>query len=723
MTAPKTAHSAYFSLHPQLQKNIVQQLGWRSLRPVQEASIPPLLQGHDAVILAPTAGGKTESALFPLLSRVLEDNPGEGPNILYLCPLKALINNLLPRLQELARLASRDAFAWHGEVSQSARSGFLKEPQTILLTTPESLQVILTRKNIDPKELFGQLQAVIIDEVHAFCGDDRGDQLSALLHQLDHYTGRKIQRVGLSATVGNPEHLLEWLAGGRDTQRSLVDPGETVRQQKLLEVHPIGKDMDSCARVLARLMGDTAKSLLFLDSRRQVELAQSALSKLGIEAHTHHSSLSQTMRENAESVFRNQGRVKAPQAIVCTSTLELGLDVGDVGKVFQLGAPSTVSAFLQRLGRAGRRADSMAHMVFVTDEEQSFLRALALIQLAIKRQVEPVLPDTRNFEVLVQQMLLSVLASDGLARHKLWERIGNPPPFQDISQDEKEEVLEQLLTLDYLQVQDSLLLLGDRTEAEFGRSHFLDLLSVFQGGSSIKVQSVSGEVVGNIDYGVAQTMQQTKKSFLLGGRSWKVKSWDKHGKTLTVVPSSGGEPLRWSGSREDYTDTLVRQIKELLTDTAPLPFLGQRAQKRLGELRELNTHLCEDAVTYTERSKPNPLVAFEQWAGARVHRTLGAAVAGWLGTEFSYDDQSWRVEASFAQVQALWASCRDWDQFVEGGLELYKGKNTQQISPGKFHHLLPPQIQKERINKKLYDVVGAQKYWEELARAVPLQRS
>ena len=360
----------------------------------------------------------------------------------------------------------------------------------------------------------------------------------------------------------------------------------------------------------------------------------------------------------------------------------------------------------------------MAHMVFVTDEEQSFLRALALIQLAIKRQVEPVLPDSRNFEVLVQQILLSVLRSDGLARHKLWELIGNPPPFQGIAQSEKEEVLEQLLTLDYLQLQDSLLVLGDRTEAEFGRAHFLDLLSVFQGGSSIKVQSVTGEVVGNIDYGVAQTMQQTKKSFLLGGRSWKVKSWDKHGKTLTVVPSSGGEPLRWSGSREDYTDTLVRQIRELLTGTAPLPFLGQRAQKRLGELRDLNTHLSEDAVTYTERSKPNPLVSFEQWAGARVHRTLGAAVAGWLGTEFTCDDQSWRVEATFAQVRDLWNSAEDFETFLQGGLELYKGKNTQQASPGKFHHLLPLNIQKELINKKLYDLEGAHKYWLELSNAV-----
>ena len=176
VTAGSPAVSAYFSLHPQLQKNIVSRLGWRSLRPVQEQAIPPLLKGHDAVILAPTAGGKTESAMFPILSNIASAASATGPQVIYLCPLKALINNLLHRLQQLAALVNREAFSWHGEVSQSKRKQFLKDPKAILLTTPESLQVMLSRPNIDPAELFGEtlLYAAWMDSgVSPLCMVDR----------------------------------------------------------------------------------------------------------------------------------------------------------------------------------------------------------------------------------------------------------------------------------------------------------------------------------------------------------------------------------------------------------------------------------------------------------------------------------------------------------------------------------------------------------------------
>lgn len=719
-TAETAPVSAYFSLHPQLQKNIVSRLGWRTLRPVQECAIPPLLAGDDAIILAPTAGGKTESAMFALLSKVISQGPQEGPQIIYLCPLKALINNLLTRLQTLCGLVDREAFSWHGEVSQNHRQNFLAEPKSLLLTTPESLQVILSRPNIDLQQLFGRLQAVVIDEVHAFCGEDRGDQLMALLSQLDRWAGRPVQRVGLSATVGNPGELLDWISGDRGTGKSLVDPlaGNNKKQPKLLEVHPVGKELDSVARLAAAMMRDTPKSLFFVDSRRQSEQVQAGLSALGVEALAHHSSLSQELREKTEEVFRGSARgSRRPKAIVCTSTLELGLDVGDIDKVFQLGAPSTVSAFLQRLGRAGRREDSMAHLVFLTDEEDSFLRALSLISLAMARVVEPVHPSTRSFTVLAQQILLQLLREGALRAETLWQHIWQAPPFRNISLQERDRLLEHMLEQEWLSRQDGRLALGPRTEKEHGRSNYMELLSVFSGGTSVKVQTEAGRVIGSLDYGVALSVNGAGKSFLLGGGSWKPKRWDPLGKTLIVVASAGGEPLRWTGGKAEIPSRLVRESRNLLSGSQPFAFLGKSAQARLAQLREQYAYLDDCApLVRASQAGDTPRVTIEQWAGTAVHRTLATAISGWLGCDYRADARTFQLECSLSALTELLTSARqqDWHDFCLAGLKSYRGRHLTRRALPKFHDLLPAELQEECALQGNYAVRESESYWREL---------
>ncbi len=713
--------SSYFSLHPTLQKNIVARLGWRNLRPVQELAIPPLLASHDAVILAPTAGGKTESAMFALLSRVAERNPGFGPHIIYLCPLKALINNLLTRLQTLAGLVGQEAFSWHGEVSQNHRRQFLVEPKSVLLTTPESLQVLLSRSNIDPGELFANLLTVVVDEVHAFCGEDRGDQLAALLEQLDGWCKRPIQRVGLSATVGNPQELLAWLSGERGTERSLVDPSAdgASRQPKLLEVHPVGRELETVTRVAAALMRETPKSLFFVDSRRQAEAVQAGLAGLGVDALAHHSSLSQEIREKTEEAFRGSQRgSRKPRAIVCTSTLELGLDVGDIDKVFQFGAPATVSAFLQRLGRAGRRQDNMAHMVFLTDQEESFLQALALIHLALQKRVEPVSPHRRSFTVMVQQLLLVVLRNGAVWPSRLWEILGEAHPFSEIAPDEREEVLEHLLHHCWLTIQDGRLVLGPRTEKEHGRSNYMELLSVFSGGSSVKVQSESGRLIGTVDYSAALNLERTGQSFLLGGGSWKVKRWDPFSKTLLVTASVGGEALRWSGGKSELSTTVVRECRHILTGDQSFSFLGKAAQARLTELRQEYSYLDPAAPLWREtRSAAGPRASVEQWAGTAVHRTLACCLSGWLGCDYRADSRSWQLEVPVTRLEELVAGnlSNDWRDFCLAGLKSYRGKYLGAQSPPKFHDLLPPRFQEELLLRENFAVEESEQYWKELA--------
>jgi ATP-dependent Lhr-like helicase len=215
--------SSFDRLHPALQHHIVNSLGWPALRSLQEATIDPILRGEHAILLAPTAGGKTEAATFPVFSRMLSEN-WQGLSVLYICPIKALLNNLEFRLSHCAGLLGRSVALWHGDISASRKAKIVAEPPDMLLTTPESIEVMLVSRRTDHQQLFANLQCVIIDEVHAFAGDDRGWHLMYLLERLSHIAGRELQRLGLSATVGNPEELCDWLAGGCTSPRDVISP-------------------------------------------------------------------------------------------------------------------------------------------------------------------------------------------------------------------------------------------------------------------------------------------------------------------------------------------------------------------------------------------------------------------------------------------------------------------------------------------------------------------
>lgn len=373
MSATETAPASVFpNLHPELRRAIAEGAGWRELRPIQELAVPAVLSGDDCLILAPTAGGKTEAALLPVLQLLLAQRRA-GLQVLYLCPLKALLNNQLSRLEQWARWVGMEVFLWHGDVGQSARQTFLRAPGEILMTTPESLEVLLTARGpVGRGDLWSGLRVVIVDEVHAFAGEERGDHLLCLLERLRQQS--PFQSLGLSATIGNPEVLLRWLQGGSQRAGRLVDPGRQ-KGKKLIEIHPRQEDHHrylEATRLTAR-----GKTLVFVDSRRKAEELGQALESAGQQCFLHHASLSADTRRRSEEAFSSSSQA----CIVATSTMELGLDVGDLDRVVQLHNPSSVASLLQRLGRSGRRGQP-AHMAFITDEHWSFLLTCALLQLA-----------------------------------------------------------------------------------------------------------------------------------------------------------------------------------------------------------------------------------------------------------------------------------------------------------------------------------------------------
>lgn len=333
-----------FRLHPHLQHAIVNELGWRELRPVQTMTIDAVLDGANSVVLAPTAGGKTEAAIFPVLSQILTEHR-KPVSVLYVCPIKALLNNQEERLRQYARLVGLDVFKWHGDVSASAKDKFRRDPAHILLTTPESIEVMLISAKTDARALFAGLGAVVVDEVHAFAADDRGAHLISLLERLNAFCDRDVQRIGLSATVGNPQVIGQWLQGSSKRPFRLVDPP---RPAPTRDLHlDFAEDLtDAAARIATLARG--RKSLVFVESRSRAEKVAQALGGSGVDVFIHHSSVSRADRALAEERFTHGSNT----AIVATSTMELGIDVGDLDQVIQVDAPSSLHIFLPDAGVA-----------------------------------------------------------------------------------------------------------------------------------------------------------------------------------------------------------------------------------------------------------------------------------------------------------------------------------------------------------------------------------
>jgi len=349
--------AAFERLHPAVRHHVVNSLGWRVLRPLQERSIEPVLAGRHALLGAPTAGGKTEAAVLPLLSRMVSER-WSGLSVLYVCPLRPLLNNLHPRLAAYCDLLGHRAALWHGDVGPSERRAILRDPPDVLLTTPESLEAMFMSRVVDAERLLGGVRAVVVDEIHAFAGDDRGWHLLAVLARLDDLTGRELQRVGLTATVGNPEWLLDWLVSGGEGERQVV-MAEGGGADLELEVDWVAS-VANAAKVIAALHRGE-KRLVFADSRARVEELAVALRAEGTTTFVSHSSLSRDDRSQAERAFGESRDC----VIVATSTLELGIDVGDLDRVIQIGAPNTVAAVLQRVGRTGRRAGTARNCLFL----------------------------------------------------------------------------------------------------------------------------------------------------------------------------------------------------------------------------------------------------------------------------------------------------------------------------------------------------------------------
>ncbi|MFI1257499.1 DEAD/DEAH box helicase [Streptomyces netropsis] len=696
-------------LHPGVVHHIVNTLGWPGLRPLQEEAIEPLLDGADAVLLAPTAGGKTEAASFPLLSRMAAEN-WTGTSVLYVCPLKALLNNLLPRLENYTSWLGRTAALWHGDVSQPRRKRILRDRPDILLTTPESLEAMLVSANVDHRAFFSGLRTIVVDEVHAFAGDDRGWHLLAVLERLERVVGRSVQRVGLSATVGNPEQLLAWLQGsGRDKRTACVVAPHLREENPALpppgdiQLDYVGS-LENAATVITSLHRGE-KRLVFCESRRQVEMLGESLRAKGVTTFLSHASLSMDERRRAEEAFADARDC----VIVSTSTLELGIDVGDLDRVIQIDAPSTVASFLQRLGRTGRRSGSTRNCLFLATNEDGLLGAAALLLLWSRGWVEPVVapPEPRH---IVAQQVLALCLQEHRVGDRLWQEWwGGLGPFGPSA----EPIVRHLIDEGFLERDGGMLFIGPEAERRFGYRHFMDLTAVFTAAPEFTVLAGRKEI-GTTNPALLTEEVAGPRRLLLAGRSWQVTYIDWSRRRCFVEPVEGGGKARWGGvgSGRSASYELTRSAREVLLGTDPPVALTRRAEAALAQARDNGAESVNPAGTVVIRGGRDTNVRWWTWAGHRANATLAATLSG-------IADPLQRPTDTYIRLRED-LTLNEWNRSRTSavGQLCLPAVDTRAIHGLKFNAALPQRLAEATLAARLADLDGASAALKETVRFV-----
>lgn len=612
-------------------QEFIYQNHWESLRAIQVAAGDAIFNTEENVLLtASTASGKTEAAFFPILTEFYE-NPPCSVGALYIGPLKALINDQFLRLNDLCEQARIPVWHWHGDVPQSHKNKLLKNPSGILQITPESLEALLLHKHAAIARLFGDLRYIVIDEVHSLLRGDRGGQTLCLIERLSRMAGVNPRRVGLSATIGDPKGTGEFLASG--TGRGTIIPQieqKGVRWRLSMEHFYVqgpqsaqDKEVENALPVLDEATDAAPESadpgigyifehtrgkkcLVFVNSREECEAVTTTLRQYCEARHEpdrfliHHGNLSASYRETAEAVMKDDEQF---QTTVTTATLELGIDIGRLERAFQIDAPFTVSSFLQRMGRTGRR-DLPPEMWFVMREEQpearamlpttvpwKLLQGIALVQLYLEeRWVEPPKLDRLPFSLLYHQTMSTLASCGELSPAALASRVLPLSYFHRITQEDYRLLLRHLIEIDHIQrTEEGGLIVGLAGERIVNSFKFY---AVFQENEEYTVRCGSQEI------GTIVKPPPAGEKIALAGHVWVVEEVDHKRHLIYCEQVKGKVPAYFGECPGDINTKVLERMRRVLQEDRLYPYLMKNAVARLEQARRtaLNSGVARDPL-------------------------------------------------------------------------------------------------------------------------------
>lgn len=604
-------NGAFERLAPFIQEYIYQHR-WEELRGIQVAACEAIFRGDCHLLLCSgTASGKTEAAFFPILT-LLEEDPPASVGALYIGPTKALINDQFERLNDLCAQADIPVWHWHGDVSQSHKERLVRFPSGILQITPESLEALVMRRAPEIYRLFCDLRYVVIDEVHSLMRGDRGKQVLCLLTRIARITGKEHVRVGLSATVGDPQLCAQWLAKGtgRHTEVPVFPQPKTnwrLSMQHFWRPEPDSKEEVPDDPALMYLFEQTrgSRSLVFTNSREECETVTATLRQYCRQRGEperfmiHHGNLSASIREQAEDRMKQEDG--EPITICATATLELGIDVGQLEQAFQLDAPFTVSSFLQRMGRTGRRGTPPT-MGFVMAEQEvtanatypqlipwPLLQGIALIQLyAEEKWVEPPTVDQHPFSLLYHQTMSTLFAHGEQRPADLARMVLTLPPFTAVSQDDYKMMLQHLLDIDHLErTAEGGLIVGLSGERVVNHYKFY---GVFREDELYAVRCGSEELGTLVDPPPAG------ERLAIAGRVWEVLEVDIKRKQVFVELVQGVVPAYFGLCPGEIKTKVLERMERALMEDTRYPYLSDGAYERLREARRLTAMTGNDRL-------------------------------------------------------------------------------------------------------------------------------
>ena len=650
--------SASFALlDPRIQQWIWRKR-WTELRDIQEAAIRSVLSGtSDVLIAAATASGKTEAVFLPLLTQLVRA-PSSGVRAIYVGPLRALINDQHERLRDLCSELDLEVHRWHGDVGAGAKKRVRESPCGVLLITPESLEALFVLRGPELPRVFPDVQAVVIDEVHTYIGDERGRQLQSLLHRLELVCRRRVRRVGLSATLGDMALAADFIRPGHASEVQQI-VSEAAGQELRLQVRgyvvaateaivpntseptdgspPANDDAgDStdqaiAAHLFARLYG--SENLVFCNSRKDVEICADRLRSICAEQRRpnrflpHHGSLSRDLREEAERLLKDD---QQDVTVICTTTLELGIDIGSVATIAQIGPPPSVASLRQRLGRSGRRGDPATLRLYVQEravapdtapQDQlrgALVQTVAMIELLLGRWCEPPLHGALHGSTLIQQLLSMTSQHGGVTAQQAYRVLCQSGPFRGVSAGQFGNLVRALGAREVLmQAPDGMLLLA--REGERIVEHYT-FFAAFATPQEFRVIA-AGRELGTVplDPTLAPGML-----LIFAGRRWQIDTIDERQRLVEVSPASGGRPPRFSGTGGRVHSRVRERMYELYRD-GPVPaYLDETAVHMFEEARSAFVRLdlgIRHLVPYSGDTIVFP------WSGDTEHGTLRLMLA------------------------------------------------------------------------------------------------
>ncbi len=640
-------------LDPRIQREL-KKLGISKPTPIQERALTRVLQNENLLLIAPTGHGKTEAAFLPRLHHILT-NPltKEGVNLLWVSPIRALNRDILRRLLLIANNLDVRAEVRHGDTPASTRRRQMLDPPAILVITPETLQALLAGKRI--REHLRNVQGVVIDEIHELAASKRGVQLMVALERLRELTGLSFQRIGLSATVGNPEEIGAFMSGGEKVE--IIESPARKDFHFTIEYNPFSykesdeSPLDGPVRRIGELVNQHTSTLIFSNERQTAEALALRLAKIhGGDSGVHHGSLSREARIEAEANFK-EGVVPY---LVCTSSLELGLDIGTVDLVIQFGSPRQVVRLLQRVGRSGHSLDRKSNGVMITTRFDDICESLVVAHQSLEEQLEVPPIHYYALDIVAHQLVGLAIEYKTLSFQQAFDIITRATPYQGLDQDTFNQIVG-FLQKEGLIARDDVILRPRRKSY----AHYFENLSVIPDTPHHRVINVAtNRPIGRLDTGFAEEFGHTGNILVLRGRPWEVVKQDEENVFVTPINQTKGRIPRWSGELIPVSENVVKAVADLWAYIAEnvdhptnLEFkisVDEQAKEVMLKTITKQQHegfLPDKETIFIEIG--HELVVIHSCYGTRVNETLGrilaALLTSQLGMEIAFHADQYRI--------------------------------------------------------------------------------